>query len=245
MKVDVVAADGTRTVGRAGTRKALGGGFLVLLRRDLRLAMRHRGELINPPLFFLLVVSLIPLGVSPDASQLAMLAPGIIWVMALLASLLSVEGLFLSDYRDGSLEQLLISHEPLYWLVLAKILAHWLVTGLPLALLAPLLGMLLSLPSEGYWPLITGLAVGTATLSLIGGIGAALTVGLQKGGLLLSLIIMPLYLPVLIFGASAVQRAVDGFPWLELLAIQGVLLAVALLTAPFAAAGALRISAHG
>lgn len=222
-----------------------GGGFLVLLRRDLRLSMRHRGELINPPLFFLLAVSLIPLGVSPESSQLASLAPGIVWVMALLASLLSVEGLFLGDYRDGSLEQLLISPQPLYWLVLAKVLAHWLVTGLPLTLLAPLLGMLLSLPSEGYLPLVAGLLVGTLTLSLIGGIGAALTVGLQKGGLLLSLIIMPLYLPVLIFGASAVQRAVDGFPWLELLAIQGALLAVALLTAPFAAAGALRISAHG
>lgn len=240
MKTADAQADQAMSVNRSP-----GGGFLVLLRRDLRLAMRHRGELINPPLFFLLTVSLIPLGVSPESSQLASLAPGIVWVMALLASLLSVEGLFLGDYRDGSLEQLLISPQPLYWLVLAKVLAHWLVTGLPLTLLAPLLGMLLSLPSEGYLPLVAGLLIGTFTLSLIGGIGAALTVGLQKGGLLLSLIIMPLYLPVLIFGASAVQRAVDGFPWLELLAIQGALLAVALLTAPFAAAGALRISAHG
>ena len=204
-------------------------GFVAILRRDLLLAFRNRGELANPVIFFLIVVTLIPLGLTPEASRLAEIAPGILWVMALLASLLSVEGLFHSDYRDGTLEQLIISPQPLYLMVLAKILAHWLITGLPLTLLAPVLGMMLSLPAAGYLPLVLGLLMGTAVLSLLGAIGAGLTVALRKGGLLLSLIVMPLYMPVLIFGASAVQRAVDGF------AVQG----------PLAVMGALRVSMHG
>lgn len=220
-------------------------GFTAILRRDLLLAFRHRGEIANPVLFFFMVVTLIPLGLTPEASRLAEIAPGILWVMALLASLLSVEGMFQSDYRDGTLEQMMIFPQPLYLMVLAKILAHWLVTGLPLTLLAPVLGMMLSLPDAGYLPLVLSLLMGTAVLSLVGAIGAALTVALRKGGLLLSLIVMPLYMPVLIFGASTVQRAVDGFPVEGPLAIMGALLAFSLLISPFATSGALRVSMHG
>ncbi|HEB28201.1 MAG TPA: heme exporter protein CcmB [Porticoccus sp.] len=223
----------------------MGGGFAAILQRDLLLAFRHRGEIANPVIFFFIVVTLVPLGLTPEASRLAEIAPGILWVMALLASLLSVEGLFQSDYRDGTLEQLLITPQPLYLMVLAKVLAHWLITGLPLTLLAPVLGMMLSLPTAGYLPLVLSLLMGTAVLSLIGAIGAGLTVALRKGGLLLSLIVMPLYMPVLIFGAGTVQRAVDGFSVDGPLAVMGALLAFSLLVSPFATAGALRVSMHG
>ena len=219
--------------------------FVAVLRRDLLLAYRHRGEMANPLVFFLIVVTLIPLAVYPESSRLAEPAPGILWVMALLATLLSLDGLFLGDFRDGSLEQLVITPQPLYLMVLAKVFAHWLVTGLPLTLLASLLGLMLSLPEAGFMPLILSLLLGTATLSLIGAIGAGLTVALRKGGLLLSLIVMPLYMPVLIFGAGTVQRAVDGFPVGGSLALLGALLAFSLMVAPFAAAGALRVSMHG
>ncbi len=220
-------------------------GFSAIFRRDLLLAFRHRAEIANPVIFFLIVVTLVPLGLTPEASRLAEIAPGILWVMALLASLLSVEGMFQSDYRDGTLEQLIILPQPLYLMVLAKILVHWLVTGLPLTLLAPVLGMMLSLPEAGYMPLVFSLLMGTAVLSLVGAIGAALTVALKKGGLLLSLIVMPLYMPALIFGASTVQRAVDGFSVDGPLAVLGALLAFSLLVSPFATAGALRVSIHG
>lgn len=217
----------------------------ALLARDLRLALRHRGEMANPLIFFVMVATLVPLGVTPEARELARLAPGMIWVMALLSSLLSAETLFLSDHRDGTLEQLVLSPQPLWLLVLAKILVHWLVTGLPLTLLSPLLGVMLSLPTAGYGPLMASLALGTAALSLIGAIGAALTVAIPRGGLLLSLIVMPLYMPVLIFGASAVQQAVDGMAPDGPLAILGALLAFSCLISPFATAGALRVSLHG
>lgn len=220
-------------------------GVLAIVRRDLLLACRHPGEVLNPLIFFLMAVTLVPLGLTPEASKLAAIAPGIVWVMALLSSLLSLDGLFYSDYQDGSLEQLMLSADPLYLLVVGKVLVHWLVAGLPLVLMSPLLGMMLSLPAAGYWPLVASLLIGTAILSLLGGIGAALTVGLRKGGLLLSLIIMPLYLPVLIFGANTVQRAVEGFSPAGSLAMMGAMLALALLLAPFAIAGALRISVHG
>ncbi len=219
--------------------------FAAVFLRDLRLAFRHRGDLANPLLFFLMVTTLVPLGISPEKSLLAVLAPGMIWVMALLASLLSAETLFLADYRDGSLEQLVISPQPLWLLVLAKVAAHWLVTGLPLTLFSPLLGVMLALPPAGFLPLVISLALGTATLSLLGAIGAALTVAIPRGGLLLSLVVMPLYLPVLIFGSSAVQQAVDGFPAGGTLAILGALLAFSCTISPFATAGALRVSLHG
>ncbi len=224
---------------------SLGAAFWATLRRDFILAYRHRGEMANPLVFFLIVITMVPLGISPERAVLASMAPGMLWVVALLATLLSLDSLFRSDFEDGSLEQLLISPQPLYMLILAKVLVHWLVTGLPLTLMAPLLGVMLSLPEAGYLPLCLSLLLGTGTLSLVGAIGAALTVALRKGGLLLSLIIMPLYVPVLIFGASAVRSAVDGFAVGGQLAVLGALLAAAVVLAPMAAAGALRISING
>lgn len=220
-------------------------GFIANFRRDLLVAARHKSELANPLVFFLIAITLIPLGVSPEKSVLALLAPGIVWVMALLATLLSLDGLFRSDYDDGSLEQMLISPQSLYFAVMAKVLVHWLVSGLPVTLLAPVLALMLSLPADGYWALFVSLLLGTASMSLIGAVGAALTVSLRKGGLLLSLIVMPLYIPVLIFGASAVQSAVQGSAIGMQLAILGAFLALAIVLAPIAAMGALRISANG
>jgi heme exporter protein B len=220
-------------------------GFYTVLRRDLLLAFRRRGELANPLVFFLIVVTLIPLAISPSPVELAKIAPGILWVMALLATLLSMDGLFQSDYQDGSLEQMMISPQPLYLLVLAKVLAHWLVTGIPLTLMSPLLGVMLSLPEVGYFPLMVGLLIGTAALSLFGAIGAALTVAIHGGGILLSLIVVPLYMPVLIFGTGAVQYAIDGFSPTGSLSILGALLALSLLISPFAPSGDLKVSMHG
>lgn len=216
--------------------------FMVVLRRDLTIAFRQRSDMLNPIIFFLMVVTMMPLGISPQANTLAELAPGLLWVIALLACLLSLDGLFRSDYDDGSLEQLLLSPQPLYFMVIAKLLAQWLTTGLPLTIVAPLLGVLLSLPANGFVALWLSLLLGTMTLSVVGGIGAALTVSLRKGGLLLSLIIMPLYVPVLIFGASAVRTAVEGLPYGGALAILGTFCAIAITLAPFAIAGALKMS---
>ncbi len=220
-------------------------GFWATFKRDMLIAVRHRGEMANPIMFFLMVITMVPLGITPEKGILEILAPGMIWVVALLATLLSLDGLFRSDFEDGSLEQLLMSPQPLYFQVLAKVLVHWLTTGLPLTVMAPVLGVMLSLPSEGYLPLVCSLLLGTGCLSLIGSIGAALTVALRKGGLLLSLIIMPLYVPVLIFGSSAVSSAIEGFPMGGQLAVLGAFLAFAIMLAPLAAAGALRISVNG
>lgn len=241
--VDVSESDSLQA--QAMVTPGVWSGFWATFKRDSLIAIRHRGEMANPIMFFLMVITMVPLGISPEKAVLAMLAPGMIWVVALLATLLSLDGLFRSDFEDGALEQLLMSSQPLYFQVLAKVLVHWLVTGLPLTLMAPLLGVMLSLPSEGYAPLVTSLLLGTACLSLIGAIGAALTVALRKGGLLLSLIIMPLYIPVLIFGASAVNSAIEGFPIGGQLAVLGAFLAMAIVLAPLAAAGALRISVNG
>lgn len=213
-----------------------------LVRRDIAVALRRRAELANPLMFFLMVCTLFPLGIGPEPARLAALAPGVLWVVALLACLLASDGLFRADYDDGSLEQMLASPTSLYLLALAKSAAHWLVTGLPLALLAPLLGLLLQLPAEAMPALVASLLLGSAVLSLVGAIGAALTVGLRRGGLLLSLIVLPLYIPVLIFGAGAVQAAATGFDYGGQLALLGAFLALALPLAPFAVAAGLRIS---
>jgi heme exporter protein B len=189
-----------------------------------------------------MVSTLIPLGITPESARLAEIAPGIIWVMALLATLLSTDSLFASDYQDGSLEQLLISPQLLAMPVLGKVTAHWMVTGLPLTLASPLLGLMLALPAAGYVPMMASLAIGTACLSLVGSVGAALTVSLRKGGLLLSLLVMPLYMPVIIFGSATVQSAIDGFAWSGPLAILGAMLAAAIAICPLAAAGALRLT---
>lgn len=216
--------------------------FAATLRRDLLLAVRRRSDFMNPLAFFLIVCSLFPLGVGPDPGQLAVLAPGIVWVVALLACLLSADTMLRNDFDDGSLEQMLLSPVPLYLQVMAKTLSHWLLSGFALTLLSPLLALLLNLPPAGMPALVASMALGTVTLSFIGAIGAGLTVGLRKGGLLLSLIILPLYIPVLIFGVSTVQAAVDGFAWRGMLAILGALMALALTLAPLAIAAAVRIS---
>ena len=217
-------------------------GFSAYLRRDLLLAYRRRGDAASPLIFFIMVSTLIPLGITPESARLAEIAPGIIWVMALLATLLSIDGIFANDYQDGSLEQLLISPHLLAMPILGKTAAHWMVTGLPLTLASPLLGVMLSLPAQGYVPMVASLALGTGCLSLIGSVGAALTVSLRKGGLLLSLLVMPLYMPVIIFGSATVQSAIDGFAWSGPLAILGAMLAASIALCPLAAAGALRIT---
>ncbi len=218
--------------------------FLGVLRRDLYLSVRKRTEVLNPILFFVLVVSLFPLGIGPGPKILAEIAPGVIWIAALLATLLSMERLFRSDFDDGSLEHLLLSPHSLPVLVIAKILAHWLLTGLPLIVVAPLLGVLLQLPAEAIAVLPLTLLLGTPVLSLLGAIGVGLTVGLRRGGVLLTLLILPLYVPVLIFASSAVTAAASGLPVTGQLALLGAMLALALTLSPFATAAGLRISAE-
>ena len=221
---------------------ALSGAFFALLRRDLLLAFRHRGELANPLLFFMIVVTLFPLGVTPEETLLRKMAPGVIWIAALLASLFSLENMFRSDFDDGALEQMALSPHPLSVLVLAKVLAHWLVSGLPMLLMAPLLALFLALPTPAVYALELTLLVGTPLLSLIGAIGVALTVGLRRGGVLLTLLVLPLYIPVLIFATNAVSAAGAGLPIEGQLYFLAALLALALTLAPLATAAALRIS---
>jgi heme exporter protein B len=220
----------------------LGSAFALLLRRDLVLAYRQRSELANPLLFFVIVVTLFPLGVGPSPQILAEIAPGVVWVAALLAALLSLDGIFRSDFEDGTLEQLVVSPHPVAVLVLAKVIAHWLVTGLPLTLISPVLAVLMNLSGEAIPTLVVTLALGTPVLSLIGAIGVALTVGLRRGGVLLSLLVLPLYIPVLIFAASAVGSAASGLGADAQIAFLGALLSLALVLAPPAAAAALRVS---
>ena len=217
-------------------------GFSAYFRRDLLLAYRRRGEVASPVIFFVMVATLIPLGVTPEPDSLKEMAPGIIWVMALLATLLSAEGLFVSDYKDGSLEQLLISPNLLVMPIFGKVTAHWITTGLPLTLASPLIALMLSLPSVAYLPMMAGLALGTGCLSFLAAIGAALTVSLQKGSLLLTLIVMPLYMPVIIFGSAVVQHSIDGMAWSGPLAILGAMLTAAIALCPLAIAAVLRLT---
>lgn len=223
--------------------KASLGGFLGAgLRRQLLLAYRRPVDTVNPLLFFLLVVTLFPLGIGPDPQQLAKFAPGILWIVALLASLMTADGMFRQDYEDGSLEQLLLSPQPLYLSSLAYVGAHWLITGLPLTLLSPLFATMLQLPAAALPTLVASMLLGTAILSLIGSIGAALTVSLKRGGMLISLIIMPLYVPVLIFGAGAVRFAAQGYDAQPQLLLLAGMLSLAVALAPFAISAGLRIS---
>lgn len=213
-----------------------------LLRRQLLLAARRPIEIGNPLLFFAMVVALFPLGLGPAPEQLARFAPGVLWIIALLASLLTSDAVFRSDFDDGSLEQLLLSPQPLFLSVLAYIAAHWLITGVLLALASPVFALMLNLPAAAIGTLVVSLLLGSAILSLVGGIGAALTVGLKRGGMLISLLILPLYMPVLIFGSAAVQAAVNGLPVAPYLAILGAMLSLAIALAPLAIAAGLRIS---
>ena len=220
----------------------LGHAFLSLLKRDLVLAVRNRGELINPLLFYFIVAMLFPLGVTSDPKTLATMAAGVLWIAALLATLLSLDNLFRSDFDDGSLELIMLSPYPNVVLVLAKVLAHWLVTGLPLLVATPLLAVLLAVPEAARGTLWLTLALGTPVLSLVGAIGVALTVGLRRGGALLSLLVLPLYVPVLIFGANAVGASAAGLPVTGQLYMLSAFLVLALSLAPLATAAALRIS---
>ncbi|TAK90325.1 MAG: heme exporter protein CcmB [Aquabacterium sp.] len=216
--------------------------FWAVIRRDTLLAFRRRSDVLSTLFFFLMVVSLFPLGVGPERDLLRTMAPGVLWVAALLASMLSLGRLFALDHADGTLEQLLLSPEPLSVIVAAKVLAHWLVSGLPLVALAPVLALQFDLPGDAISVLVASLLLGTPVLSLIGAIGAALTLGLRGGGVLIALLVLPLYIPVLIFGASAVGAQASGLgaaAHLQLLA--GVLAASAVL-APWAAATALRVA---
>lgn len=217
-------------------------GFFAILRRELLLAWKRPGDVLNPLFFFAVVSSLFPLALGPDADMLRMIGPGVVWVAALLAALLSLNSLFLSDFEDGSLEQLLLSAQPLPLLALAKSLAHWVLSGLPLVLAAPLIGLSYNLPPDALLIMSATLLPGTLSLSLIGTTGAALTVGLNRGTALLSLLVLPLAMPVLIFGARTVSLASDGQYVTSGLYFLGAYCILALALAPFASAAALRIS---
>jgi heme exporter protein B len=214
----------------------------LALMRDLRLAFRKRGQLVQPLVFFALVTLLFPLAISPELARLREIAPGVLWVAALLASLLALEFLFRDDAHDGTLEQYAIAGQSLIALMFAKTLAHWLLTGVPLALMAPLAGLSLGAPAGALAGIVVSVAVGTVVLSLIGSIGAALTLGVKRSGALLALLTLPLSLPVLIFGARATQLAITGAPLLAPLELLAALAVLGVTLAPIAAAAAVRIS---
>ena len=227
---------------QATERTSLFGAWRAMIVRDLTLAMRRRADVLTTLFFFIIVVSLFPLGVSPEMSVLREIAPGVIWVAALLASMLSLGRLFADDFQDGTLEQILLLPQPLSVLVLGKVLAHWLVSGVPLVLLSHLLGMQLGLDADAIGLLMLTLLLGTPVLSLIGSVGAALTLGVRGGGVLVSLLVLPLYIPVLIFGTGAVDAATSGMAFDGHLSLLGAFLVLAILLAPLATAAALRIS---
>lgn len=216
--------------------------LFTIIRRELAIAFRKPAEILNPLWFFLMIITLFPLLMGPNPELLGKIAPGIAWVAALLSALLSFERLFKDDYLDGSLEQLMLLPVGLPQVALAKVLAHWLLTGLPLILLSPIAAVLLSLEMHVWWALVLTLLLGTPILSCLGAIGVALTVGLRKGGTLLSLLILPLFLPVLIFAAAVLEASTLNMGYSGQLAIIGAILAITLTFSPFAIAGALRIS---
>jgi len=220
----------------------LGRAFYSLLKRDLLLAFRHRSEMINPLMFFVLVVTLFPLGTGAETQLLKSMAPGIIWVAALLAAMLSIDSVFRSDFEDGSLELLILNPYPTSILVLAKVLVHWLITGLPLVIIAPLLALFLGLDQDVIGLLVLTLLLGTPVLSLVGAVAMALTVGLKRGGILLSLLVLPLYVPVLIFATNAVEMSMSGLPVTAQLWILGSFLLLAITLTPWPTAAALKLS---
>ncbi len=213
-----------------------------IVRRDLLLAMRRRSDAAMSVIFLVIVASLFPLGVGPEAAVLRMIAPGVLWVAALLACLLSLGRVFTADYLDGVLEQMLLISQPLAVLVVGKVFAHWLISGLPVVLLSPLLGLQLGLSGESLGMLALSLLLGTPTLSMIGGIGAALVIGVRGGGLLVALLVLPLYIPVLIFGAGAVASSSAGIGGEANLSLLGACFVLSLFFAPWATAAALRIA---
>jgi heme exporter protein B len=216
--------------------------FRWIVIRDLTLAWRRRADVLSTLFFFVIVVSLFPLGIGPETQLLRSIAPGVVWVAALLASMLSLGRVFQNDYQDGTLEQMLLTPQPLYLVVLGKVLAQWLVSEVPLVLIAPLVGVQFDLAADTLLILFVSLLIGTPILSLIGSIGAALTLGLRGGGVLIALLILPLYVPVLIFGAGAVDASITGMSPQAHLYLLGAFLVVSLVFTPWATSAALRIS---
>lgn len=223
-------------------RSSLFGLLALVIRRDLLLAMRRRADVLTTLIFFVMVVSLFPLGVGPEPDMLRKMASGVVWVAALLASMLSLPRMFSADHADGTLEQMMLAPQSLSALVLGKILAHWMLSGLPLVLIAPVLGLQFDMSTGELGMLVLALLLGTPVLSMIGAIGAALTLGLRGGGVLVSLLVLPLCIPVLIFGAGAVDAVGSGMSAASNLALLGAFLLFALVFTPFVAAQALRIS---
>jgi heme exporter protein B len=216
--------------------------LFTVIRRDVVLAARRRGDWLTAQFFFIMVASMFPLGIGPEPAMLRSIGAGVVWVAALLACLLSLGRLYADDHRDGSLEQLLLAPYPNTLLALGKALAHWIISGIPLLLIAPVLGIQFGLPGDALWVLVLSLAIGTPILSLLGGIGAALTLGLRGGGVLITLLILPLYVPVLIFGAGAVDGAMAGTGSEAHLSLLGAFLVMSLLIAPWISALALKVS---
>lgn len=216
--------------------------FGWLVWRDLILAWRRRADVLATLFFFIIVVSLFPLGIGPERETLRTIAPGVVWVAALLASMLSLGRIFGNDYQDGTLEQLLLTTQPAYLVVLAKVLAHWIVAELPLVVIAPVLGLQFGLSQNGLAIVVVSLLLGTPVLSVIGSVGASLTLGLRAANVLVALLVLPLYIPVLIFGSGAVQASVTGSSPQAWLLLLGATLIVSLVFAPWATSAALRIS---
>ncbi len=218
--------------------------LLSIIHRDLLLAFRQKAELLQPLLFFMMVISLFPLGVGPGPETLQKIGPGVIWVAAILSALLGMDKLFRDDYLDGSLEQLQLAHVSLPLAMFAKVVVHWCGSFIPLLLISPLLALFLNLTTPMYWALLCTLALGTPLLSLVGAIAVALTVGLQRGGVLLSLLLIPVFIPLLIFATSAVESASMGLNYFPQLAIIGAMLCFAIAITPFAISYAIRVSHH-
>ena len=228
----------------SAARSTLAGAVVATLRRDLLIAYKRKNDLFNPFMFFVLVATLFPIGISPEPEALGEISAGVLWISALLASLLAMDNLFRADFEDGSLELLMLSPHPLYFLVLAKNIAHWLVSGLPIVLVSPLIAYMLNFPEGAYSTLVLTLLLGTPVLSLLGSIGVALTVGLGSRGLILAVITLPMSIPVLIAGTLTVSQTLEGASLSGYLAIMGAMLVAALTLAPLASAAALRISVN-
>lgn len=228
----------------SAARSTLAGAIVATLRRDLLIAYKRKNDLFNPFMFFVLVATLFPIGISPEPEALGEISAGVLWISALLASLLAMDNLFRADFEDGSLELLMLSPHPLYFLVLAKNIAHWLVSGLPVVLVSPLIAYMLNFPEGAYTTLVLTLLLGTPVLSLLGSIGVALTVGLGSRGLILAVITLPMSIPVLIAGTLTVSQTLEGASLSGYLAIMGAMLVAALTLAPLASAAALRISVN-
>ena len=228
----------------AGQAATTGQAFRATLKRDLIIAYKRKNDVLNPFMFFLIVATMFPIGISPDPDRLGEIAAGVLWISALLASLLAMDNLYRADYEDGSLEQLLLSPHPLYFLVLAKNISHWLVSGLPVVLVSPLIAYMLNLPDAAYSIIFITLLIGTPVLSLLGSIGVALTVSLGSRGLILAVITLPMSAPVLIAGTLTVQETLNGASLGGYLAVMGAMFVGALTLAPMASAAALRISVN-